>query len=65
MRGIPKVVHALMQAPVEGGYLQDPGEPVDLIDVEMMREIKGCLLKAGILSDGDGNPLATRQKLSG
>jgi len=60
-RSIPELVHASMQALVDGGSLQDPGEPVDLIDGEMMRKINGFLFKAGIQSDGDGNRLAARK----
>jgi len=60
----PELVHASMRALVEGGYLQDAGEPVGLIDKEMMRNINGFLFDAGILRDGDGNPLATRPDLS-
>jgi hypothetical protein len=53
-----------MQALVDGGYLQDPGEPVGLIDEAMMRNITGFLFDRGILRDGDGNPLAMRPDLS-
>ena len=60
----PELVHASMQSLVDGGYLQDPGEPVGLIDKEMMRNINGFLFDAGILRDGDGNPLAMRPDLS-
>jgi ABC-type nitrate/sulfonate/bicarbonate transport system substrate-binding protein len=60
----PELVRASMQALVEGGYLQDPGEPVGLIDAEMMRNISGFLFEAGILRDGDGDLLETRPDLS-
>jgi len=45
-------------------YLQDPGEPVGLIDAEMMRNISGFLFEAGILREVDGDPLETRPDLS-
>jgi len=60
----PELVHASMQALVDDGYLQDAGAPVGLIDKEMMRNINGFLFDAGILRDGDGNPLATRPDVS-
>jgi ABC-type nitrate/sulfonate/bicarbonate transport system substrate-binding protein len=60
----PELVHASMQALVDGGYLQDAGEPVGLIDEEMMRNINRFLFDADILRDGDGNPLAMRPDLS-
>ena len=60
----PKLVRALMQALVDGGYLQDAGWLVGLIDAEMMRNISGFLFEAGILHDGDGDPLETRPDLS-
>jgi hypothetical protein len=38
--------------------------PVGLIDAKMMRNISGFLFEAGILRDGDGDPLETRADLS-
>jgi len=54
----PQLVHASMAALVQGGYLQDPGEAVGLIDDEMFVNITGFLFKAGILRGEDGTPLA-------
>jgi ABC-type nitrate/sulfonate/bicarbonate transport system substrate-binding protein len=53
----PDLVRASMQALVDGGYLRDPGEPVGLIDERMFNDITNFLFSAGILRDGDGNPL--------
>ena len=53
----PDLVRASMQALVEGGYLRDPGEAVGLIDEGMFNDITNFLFSAGILRDGDGNPL--------
>jgi hypothetical protein len=35
----PDLVHASMQALVDGGFLRDPGEPVGLIDPELISGI--------------------------
>lgn len=53
----PDLVRASMDALVEGGYLQDPGEPAGLIDDAMFTNINAFLFEAGILRDADGNPL--------
>lgn len=56
----PELVHASMQALVEGGYLRDqnnPGEPVGLIDEAMFAAINGFLFEAGILRDENGDVL--------
>ncbi len=53
----PELVRASMAALVEGGYLQDEGEPVGLIDDVMVANITTFLFGAGILRDEDGAPL--------
>jgi ABC-type nitrate/sulfonate/bicarbonate transport system substrate-binding protein len=50
----PDLVRASMDALVTGGYLQDPGEPVGLIDDTMMTNITQFLFDAGILRGADG-----------
>lgn len=60
----PELVRASMQALVEGGYLQDEGEPVGLIDDEMIANITGFLFEAGILRGADGQPLDTMPDVS-
>jgi len=60
----PELVRASMQALVEGGYLQDEGEPVGLIDEEMIANITGFLFEAGILRGQDGQPLETMPDVS-
>ncbi|WP_299738901.1 ABC transporter substrate-binding protein [uncultured Roseobacter sp.] len=57
MMSNPDLVHASMVALVEGGFLQDPGEPVGLIDDEMFVNITQFLFEAGILRDEDGRQL--------
>lgn len=53
----PDLVHASMRALVDGGYLQDVGEPFGLIDEVMFANITAFLFEAGIMLDGDGTPL--------
>jgi ABC-type nitrate/sulfonate/bicarbonate transport system substrate-binding protein len=53
----PDLVRASMAALVDGGYLQDPGEPVGLIDGAMFANITGFLFEAGIMRGEDGRPL--------
>ncbi|OAN71281.1 myristoyl transferase [Jannaschia sp. EhC01] len=53
----PDLVRASMTALAEGGYLQDEGEPVGLIDAGMVTNITTFLFEAGILRGEDGNPL--------
>lgn len=60
----PELVRASMQALVEGGYLQDDGEPVGLIDEEMIANITGFLFEASILRGQDGQPLETMPDVS-
>jgi len=55
----PELVRASMEALVAGGYLQDAGEPVGLIDDTMFANITGFLFEAGILRGEDGAPLTT------
>ncbi|MEM6461733.1 MAG: ABC transporter substrate-binding protein [Pseudomonadota bacterium] len=60
----PDLVHASMNALVEGDYLREPGEPVGLIDEEKFLNITGFLYEAGILRGMDGKPLAKRPDVS-
>ncbi|WP_333714868.1 ABC transporter substrate-binding protein [Yoonia sp.] len=53
----PDLVRASMAALVDGGYLQDPGEPVGLIDGAMFANITRFLFEAGIMRGEDGRPL--------
>jgi hypothetical protein len=61
----PDLVHASMQALVEGGFLRDPGEPVGLIDPEMISGITAFLFEAGILRDANGDVLEAMPDVSG
>lgn len=60
----PDLVRASMAALVEGGYLQDEGEPVGLIDDVMVANITTFLFGAGILRDEDGVPLVAMPDVS-
>lgn len=60
----PELVRASMQALIEGGYLQDEGEPVGLIDAQMIDNITTFLFEAGILRGEDGQPLETMPDVS-
>lgn len=60
----PDLVRASMKALVEGGYLQDPGEAVGLIDDTMFANITGFLFDAGIMRGEDGRPLELRPDVS-
>jgi len=51
----PELVHASMAAIVEGGFLKDPGEPVGLIDPELVTGITAFLFEASILRDANGD----------
>lgn len=53
----PDLVRASMAALVDGGYLQDPGEPVGLIDDAIFANITAFLFEAGIMRGEDGRPL--------
>ncbi|MBB5517118.1 ABC-type nitrate/sulfonate/bicarbonate transport system substrate-binding protein [Rubricella aquisinus] len=55
----PDLVRASMEALVAGGYLQDPGEPVGLIDDTKIANITQFLFDAGILRGPDGRVLDT------
>ncbi len=55
----PALVHASMEALVAGGYLQEPGEPVGLIDDEKMESINRFLFDANILRDENSQSLDT------
>ncbi|WP_424930168.1 ABC transporter substrate-binding protein [Amaricoccus tamworthensis] len=60
-----ELVKASMKALVAGGFLQDPGEAVGVIDPDMFESIAGFLFSAGILRGGDGHPLETMPNVSG
>lgn len=60
----PDLVHASLQALVDGGYLRDPNEPVGLIDEAMFAAINGFLFEAGILRDDNGDVLDSAPDLS-
>tara|TARA_R110002094_G_scaffold102119_2_gene101829 strand:+ start:3949 stop:4938 length:990 start_codon:yes stop_codon:yes gene_type:complete len=64
MMNNPALVHASMDALVDGGYLQDPGEPVGLIDGEMFSNIANFLFEADIMRGEDGRPLAEMPDVS-
>lgn len=53
----PDLVRASMAALVDGGYLQDPNEPVGLIDDGMFANITDFLFSAGVMRNEDGAPL--------
>lgn len=53
-----ELVHGSMEALVEGGFLQDEGEPVGLIDGEMLASGADFLFRAGGLRDASGAALA-------
>ena len=40
-----------------GGYLQDEGEPVGLIDADMFGNITKFMFEAGVMRDADGKRL--------
>ena len=52
-----KLVHGSMAALVEGGFLQDAGEPVGLIDGQMLAGGAAFLFDAGGLRDASGATL--------
>lgn len=60
----PDLIRASMQALVEGGYLQDAGEPLGLIDTGKINAITDFLFEAGILRGDDGQPLETMPDVS-
>jgi ABC-type nitrate/sulfonate/bicarbonate transport system substrate-binding protein len=61
----PELVHASMQALVDGGFLRDPGEPVGLIDPELISGITAFLFEAGILRDANGDVHQEMPEVSG
>lgn len=52
-----RLVHGSMAALIEGGFLQDKGEAVGLIDGQMLAAGADFLFQAGGLRDGSGAPL--------
>lgn len=60
----PDLVRASMTALADGGYLQDEGEPVGLIDATMITNITTFLFEAGILRGEDGTPLEAMPDVS-
>jgi len=60
----PELVHASMKALVEGGFLRDAGEPVGLIDADLINGITGFLFEAGILRDANGDALTEMPDVS-
>jgi len=64
MMSNPELVRASMDALVDGGYLQDPGEPVGMIDSDMFTNITSFLFEAGIMRGEDGRPLAEMPDVS-
>lgn len=56
----PEQVHASMKALVDGDYLLDDQGHAGRIDPAKIEAMGGFLFDAGILKDGDGNPLTTR-----
>ncbi|WP_394691504.1 ABC transporter substrate-binding protein [Hoeflea sp.] len=61
----PDLVHASMQALVDGGFLRDPGEPAGLIDPELISGITAFLFEAGILRDANGDVHEVMPDVSG
>lgn len=53
----PNLVQASMEALVAGGYLQDAGEPVGLIDNTKFANITQFLFEAGIMRSEEGRQL--------
>ncbi|MEM9107626.1 MAG: ABC transporter substrate-binding protein, partial [Pseudomonadota bacterium] len=60
----PELVQASMTALVDGGFLQDAGEAVGLIDGGMMGNMTGFLFEAGILRDSNGDVLTERPDIA-
>lgn len=52
-----RLVHGSMAALIEGGFLQDKGEAVGLIDGQMLAAGADFLFQAGGLRDGSGAPM--------
>ncbi|WBU60487.1 ABC transporter substrate-binding protein [Paracoccus albus] len=60
-----QLVHGSMAALVEGGYLKDEGEPVGLIDPQMLKESTAFMLDAQGLRDETGNTLTEMPDMTG
>jgi ABC-type nitrate/sulfonate/bicarbonate transport system substrate-binding protein len=60
----PDLVHASMNALVEGGFLKDKGEAAGLIDADLITGITGFLFTAGILRDASGEALTEMPDVS-
>lgn len=60
----PELIHASMQALVDGGYLTDAGGRVGTIDAGKVEAIAGFLFEAGILRDGNGDVLTEKPGVS-
>ncbi|MDF2799644.1 MAG: transporter ATP-binding protein [Devosia sp.] len=58
-------VRASLQALIDGHYLQAENGAVGVIDPAKMEAMGTFLFEAGILKDGDGNPLAAKPDFSG
>lgn len=58
-------VRASLQALIDGHYLEAENGAVGLIDPAKMEAMGTFLFEAGILKDGDGNPLAAKPDFSG
>ncbi len=56
----PALVHASMQALVEGHYLKSEEGAVGQVDPARVEDVGAFLFKAGILKDQDGEPLQTQ-----
>ncbi|WP_146592004.1 ABC transporter substrate-binding protein [Puniceibacterium confluentis] len=61
----PDLVHASMQALVDGGYLRDADEPVGLVDAAMFDQITDFLFDAGILRGEDGRVPEAKPDVTG
>lgn len=64
MMSNPDLVRASMDALVDGGFLQDAGEPVGIIDGAMFNNITRFLFDADIMRGEDGRPLSEMPDVS-
>ncbi|MBR7887420.1 ABC transporter substrate-binding protein [Marinomonas sp. A79] len=60
----PELIHASMKAIVAGGFFQDAGEPVGLIDGDMFTNMTRFLFEAGILRDENASLLTKMPNVS-
>lgn len=60
-----ELVKGSMNALIQGGFLQDEGEPVGLVDGEMLAAGAEFMFKAGGLRDASGNALTEAPDVSG